>query len=131
MFETFRLFELLQRLVGSCIFGMALVAPGKPAVLLDPRALKLAQRVTRCIEDDAETKNPRQLDPNFVLVSPLNRLQTAPNVQRIHWGILFSIMKHSYDRTRPQTGVCVEIKSGKGLKLLLEYNHRFYIPEPV
>ena len=99
----------------------------------DPKTQKLATRVISCIDTHSVNKKagPKQIDPNWILVSPLNRLGTAPNVQRIHWGILYSIMKNAFDRVRPQTGVCIEIKSEKGLKALMEHNRRFYVPEPV
>ena len=101
-----------------------------PPAVKDPKMEKLAARVQRCIETDStnpkvgENKAPKQIDPNWILVSWLNRLQTAPNVNRIHWGILYSFVKHSYDRVRPQVGVCVEITSEKGLRMLLEHNRR-------
>ena len=97
----------------------------------DPKQQKLAQRVQWVIDNDSVNKKERQIDPNWILVSPLNRLGTAPNVHRIHWGILYSIMKNAFDRIRPQIGVCVEVKSEKGLKALMEHNRRFYVPEPV
>ena len=103
------------------------------APVKDPKTQKLALRVTSCIENESVNNKvgPKQIDPNWILVSPLNRLGTAPNVQRIHWGILYSIMKNGFDRARPQIGVCVEVKSEKGLKALMEHNRRFYIREPV
>ena len=103
------------------------------APVKDPKTQKLACRVISCIDSQSVNKKvgPKQIDPNWILVSPLNRLGTAPNVQRIHWGILYSIMKNGFDRDRPQIGVCVEIKSEKGLKALMDHNRRFYIQEPV
>ena len=103
------------------------------APVKDPKTQKLALRVTSCIENEAVNSKvgPKQIDPNWILVSPLNRLGTAPNVQRIHWEILYSIMKNGFDRVRPQIGVCVEIKSEKGLKALMEHNRRFYVHEPM
>ena len=68
---------------------------------------------------------PKQIDPNLVLVSPLNRLGGSPNVQHVHFGILKSIQKNSYDRTRPAIGICVEYRSEQGIKKLLEHNRRF------
>ena len=58
------------------------------APVKDPKTQKLAFRVTSCIENEAVNNKvgPKQIDPNWILVSPLNRLGTAPNVQRIHWG---------------------------------------------
>ena len=107
-------------------------SPKKAAApVKDPKQQKLAQRVQGCIDDQAVNKKERQIDPNWILVSPLNRLGTAPNVHRIHWGILYSFMQNAYDSSRPQIGVCIEIKSEKGLKALMEHNRRFLVHEPV
>ena len=70
-------------------------------------------------------QEPKQIDPNMVLVSPMNRLGASPNVQHIHFGILKSFLKNSFDRTRPAIGICVEYKSEQGIKKLLEHNRRF------
>ena len=120
--------------LGAPAVGMSAPASSKSGSKLapkDPKQAKLAHRVQCCIDEESVNKTPRQIDPSWILVSPLNRLGTAPNVLRIHWGILYSIMKNGFDRVRPQTGVCVEIKSEKGLKALMEHNRRFYVQEPV
>ena len=82
---------------------------------VDPgKFLKLAQRVEETLTNEILYKEPKQLEPNVVLVSPLNRLGASPNVQHIHFGILKSILKNSFDRTRPAIGICVESKSEHG-----------------
>ena len=65
-----------------------------------------------------------QTNPSFVLVSPLNRLGQNPNVNRIHYGILGSFKKHSFDRSMPSIGVCVEAQSEEGIRKLLAHNNR-------
>ena len=67
----------------------------------------------------------KQIDPNLVLVSPLNRLGASPNVQHVHSGILKPFQKNSYDRTRPAIGICAAYRSEQGMKKLLEHNRRF------
>ena len=60
--------------------------------------LKLAQRVEETLSKTLYP-DPKQLDPNHVLVSPLNRMGGSPNVQHIHFGILKSFQVNSFDRT--------------------------------
>ena len=62
---------------------------------------KLAQRVEETLTSMCLRAAPKQIDPNLVLACPYNRLGASPNVPHIHHGILKSIQKHSYDRTRP------------------------------
>ena len=93
---------------------------------MDPgKFLKLAQRVEETLTKEILHQEPKQLDPNVVLVSPLNRLGASPNVQHIHFGILKSFLKNSFDRTRPAIGICIEYRSEQGIKQLLEHNRRF------
>jgi hypothetical protein len=87
--------------------------------------LKLAQRVEQVLTTECLYPEPKQIDPDKVLVSPLNRLGASPNTKHVHFGILRSFLKNSFDRTRPAIGICVEIKSEQGLKRLLEHNHKF------
>ena len=87
--------------------------------------MKLAERVEQVLTHQAKYQEPKQLDPNRVLVSPMNRLGATPNVKHVHFGILQSIKKNSYDRTRPAPGICVEYTSEAGIKELLEHNRRF------
>ena len=49
---------------------------------------KLAQRVEETLTTETLYAEPKQLDPNVALVSPLNRLGASPNVQHVHYGIL-------------------------------------------
>ena len=86
---------------------------------------KLAQRVEETLINDVLYPEPKQLDPDRVWVSPRNRLGGSPNVQHVHHGILKSFMTDSYDRTRPLKGICVEIRSEKGLQELLQHNQKF------
>ena len=54
---------------------------------------KLAQRVEETLTKEVLFPEPKQLDPNVVLVSPLNRLGAAPNVPHVHLGILASFLR--------------------------------------
>ena len=95
----------------------------------DPgKYLKLAQRVEKSLHDQVLFKDPKQLDPESILVDPNNRLGAPPNAQYVHQGILRSYSTHGYDATRPQVGICVEYKSEAGLRKLLEHNKRFSSP---
>ena len=91
-----------------------------------PKFQRLAERVQEAL---ALLEKPRQINPNFILVSPLNRFGQNPNVNRIHRGILGSILKNSFGNARPFVGVCVEVKSESGIQKLLEQNDRL-LPEP-
>ena len=86
---------------------------------------KLAQRVEESLTTQCLYPEPKQIDPNHLLVSPLNRLGGSPNVQHVHWGILKSFQKNSFDRTRPAIGICVKVESEHGIKELLEHNKKF------
>ena len=92
-----------------------------PTLVDMPKFNKLAERVQEAL---ASLEQPRQINPNFTLVSPLNRFGQNPNVNRIHFGILGSILKNSFDKTRPFVGVCVEVKSEAGIRKLLDHNQR-------
>ena len=87
--------------------------------------MKLAQRVEQTLTSEVLYPEAKQIDPNQVLVSPLNRLGSSPNVKHIHYGILQSFVKDSFDRTRPMVGICLEVKSEEGIKKLLQHNERF------
>ena len=98
----------------------------KPSKEVDPgKFLKLAQRVEQVLTTECLYPEPKQLDPDKVLVSPRNRLGASPNTKHVHHGILKSFQQNSYDRTRPAVGICVDIKSHEGIKRLLEHNHKF------
>ena len=88
------------------------------------KAFKLAQRVekalSKCINSEA-----KQLDPLSLLIDPDNRDGAPPNIQHVHFGILKSFAVKGFDRTRPQTGICVQYKSDAGKARLLEHNRRF------
>ena len=100
-------------------------APSPGASVDQGKFLKLAQRVEQTLTKEVVYPEPKQLDPNLVLVSPLNRMGASPNVQHVHFGILKSFLKNSFDRTRPAIGICVEYRSEQGIKKLLEHNRRF------
>ena len=87
---------------------------------------KLAARVEETLTEVLYPE-PKQIDPNLVMPSWLNRLGASPNVQHVHFGILKSIQTSSYDRSRPLAGICVEIKSPEGIKKLLDHNRRFTV----
>ena len=88
--------------------------------------MKLAEKVENILASKTlNTKGPVQIDPNHVLVSPLNRLGSAPNVRHIHQGILKNIKTVGFYISRPKKGVCVKVESEAGIKALLEHNQRF------
>ena len=86
---------------------------------------KLAARVEKTLHDKVLFTEPKQLDPQSILVAPLNRDGAPPNVQHIHYGILKSFLNSGFDSTRPQIGICVHFKSAEGKRKLLEHNLRF------
>ena len=95
----------------------------------DPgKYLKLAQRVEKSLHDQVLFKDPKQLDPESILVDPNNRDGAPPNAQDVHHGILRSFSTMGYDVTSPMVGICVEYKSEAGLRRLLEHNKRFSSP---
>lgn len=85
---------------------------------------KLAQRVEQTMLR-AINSEPKQLDPRSLLVAPANRDGAPPNVQYIHYGILRSLQKSGFDRTRPHVGICVQFRSSEGKERLLAYNKSF------
>ena len=87
--------------------------------------LKLAERVDKTLTEQCLYPEPKQIDPDRVLVSKMNRLGASPNIKHVHFGILKSFLKNSFDRTRPAVGICVEMKSERGLAQVLEHNRRF------
>ena len=86
---------------------------------------KLAQHVEKSIQDYMYLKEPKQLDPQLVLVAPMNRDRAHPNPMHIHNVILKSFITKEYDRTRPQDGICIEYTSVEGRRELIEHNLRF------
>ena len=100
-------------------------APKTSADMDQGKLKKLAQRVEETLSSDCLFKEPKQIDPNLVLVAPMNRLGGSPNVRHVHYGILMSFLKHAFDRSRPAIGICIEYRSELGIKRLLEHNRRF------
>ena len=86
---------------------------------------KLAQRVERAMLDHMCFKEPKQLDPQMVLVAPMNRDRAPPNILHVHLVILKSFITKGFDGARPQVGICIEYKSVEGKKELIEHNLRF------
>ena len=86
---------------------------------------KLAERVEKVLTQDALYTEYKQIDPNKILVAPLNRLGSAPNVKHVHHGVLGSFKVNSFDRTRPAPGIVVEFRTPKGIQAILEHNRRF------
>jgi hypothetical protein len=100
-------------------------APKATADLDQGKLKKLAQRVEETLATDCLFVEPKQIDPNLVLVAPMNRLGGSPNVNHVHFGILMSFVKNSFDRTRPAIGICIQYSSERGIKSLLDHNRRF------
>ena len=77
--------------------------PANPA--LAPRdelkTLKLAQIVTECLKNNRIFEDAKQIEPQQVLVVPLNRDGAPPNCQHIHFGIIRSFGDKGFDPTRP------------------------------
>lgn len=91
---------------------------------------KLAQRVDQTMQKCINSE-PKQIPPGHLLVAPANRDGAPPNIQYVHQGILRSLGKAGFDRTRPQTGICVQFKSTEAKKRLLEYNKTFTLGNPL
>ena len=102
-----------------------LQAPNPTTSVGQGKLKKFAQSVEETLTTEALYAEPKQLDPNVVLVSPLSRLGASPNVWHVRGGILKSFQKNSYDRTRPAIGICVEYRSEQGIEKLLEHSRRF------
>ena len=101
-------------------------APATSVDLVDTGKMKkLAQRVEQVLTSEILFAEPRQLDPDLVLVAPNNRDGGPPNKMHLHLGILKSFKLKGFDRTRPHVGICIKFASEKGLKELHEHNNRF------
>ena len=104
--------------------------PAAPRGPVDPglaprdelKTIKLAQRVEGALKSNRIFEGAKQIEPQPVLVAPLNRGGAPPNVQHVHFGILGSFMDKGFDSTRPQIGICVEFKSPERKNELLEHN---------
>ena len=68
---------------------------------------KLAQRVEQTLKDQVVFSEPKQLDPQSILVAPCNRDGAPPNAPHVHMGIPKGIVEKGYDSTRPSVGICV------------------------
>ena len=89
------------------------------------RFVKMAERVEDALITKSLHPEPKQLEPDRLLTGIYNRMGTSPNVRHVHYGILQSLLKNSFDRTRPAVGICVEYKSPEGIKKLLAHNQKF------
>ena len=88
---------------------------------------RLAQRVELAL-GKAIHKEPKQIDPKRILVSPHNRNGAPPNVQYIHKTLLKSFLEKGFDYSRPSVGICYEVKSPEGKRKLVEHNKKFTSP---
>ena len=85
----------------------------------DPLKLRrIAKRVQEAIAAAVHAE-PLRIDPRAIGVSPLNRLFS---IQQVHNTLLASIVKDGHDPTRPQVGICVEIRDPAALKSLVNFN---------
>ena len=89
------------------------------------RFKKLAQRVEETLTQEILFKDPKQIEPQLILVAPNNRTGAPPNQQHLHFGILKSFKTKGFDRTRAAVGICIKFTSEAGKKALLEHNKRF------
>ena len=79
---------------GLKILPTSFGAPKVDPTRTDPAKMeKLAIRVNKALTEHAIFGQPKQLDPDQVLVSPLNRMGAPPNVRHIHDVILASIVQ--------------------------------------
>ena len=89
--------------------------------------IRLAQRVEAALQR-TRNKEPKQINPKKILVSPNNRNGSPPNVQYIHRSILKSFLDKGFDYSRPPVGICVDVKPPEGKRKLLEHNRAFTSP---
>ena len=81
--------------------------------------------VEKALEEQVINKEPKTIDPRFILVIPRNRDGSPPNVPYLHYTLIKNILIKGFDRTRPQVGICIEFRSESGKKALIEHNRRF------
>jgi hypothetical protein len=86
---------------------------------------KLAVRVEETLQKECLFAEPKQIDPNLILVAPNNRTGSPPNTRHVHFGVLKSFKTKGFDRSRPAVGICIKFTSEQGLKKLFEHNQRF------
>ena len=80
----------------------------KTGLNTDPgKFLKLAQRVEQAMQDHLCLKEPKQLDPQMVLVAPMNRDRAPPNILHIHLVILKSFITKGSIPESPKLRLCV------------------------
>ena len=53
---------------------------------------KLAQRVEKTLEEQVINKEPKTINPRFVLIAPLNRDGSPPNVPYLHHTLIKNIL---------------------------------------
>ena len=76
-----------------------------------------------CLHD----KQPRQIEPQKILVAPSNRDGTPPNAQHVHSTILKSFATQGFSKGRPQPGICIKYTTEEGKAKLIEHNKQFSI----
>ena len=103
-------------------FGAPKVDPSRTDV---SKMDKLAIRVNKALAEHAIFAQPKQLDTDQVLVSPLNRMGAPPNVRHIHDVILHSIVQNGWDSQRPCPGICVKVSDPVAVRQLIDYNLNF------
>ena len=86
---------------------------------------KLAVRVEETLQKECLFAEPKQIDPELILVAPNNRTGAPPNTRHVHFGVLKSFKTKGFDRSRPAVGICIKFTSEQGLKKLFEHNLRF------
>ena len=95
----------------------AFLKENKPKKDVDQGAFKkLAHRVETTMASKCLFPDPRQVPPQYILVSYNNRLGAPPNVPHVHHGILKGFKEKGYDRNRPAIGILVKVTSEAGKK---------------
>ena len=89
------------------------------------QTMKLAQRVEATLRQMKIYLEAKQIEPQQILVAPLNRDGAPPNCQHIHNGLIKSFLEKGFDPSRPQVGILVEFKSAEKKRELLNHNRRF------
>merc|ERR1711884_99714 len=103
--------------------GFKVPQPQLPAGANRAVLSKLGQRVSATLKDPEKLYDePKQLDPEEVLVDPCNRGGAPPRVMYCHTGILAGFNKNGYDPTTPKEGICIESTTPRSLSRLLERN---------
>ena len=85
----------------------------------DPSKLALLAERVKGVMGKSVYPDAKRLSPHEVGISPLNRLFS---VHQVHNTILKSFVGEGHDPSRPQVGICCEVRDPEKRKSLEEYN---------